>query len=148
MATLEREIFKRSRPERSKGKIDKYLVPSAEKLKRIIKKNVDGHLYKTCQIDPRDQPRLALIIIEFAEDIHCEAGMWQTIENYNLSFFKTPLPFFVAPDSDYDLVAFDVRRIKFLLYVVIPVINQEFLAPNDKNLQSLSLLSGRGGTSS
>jgi hypothetical protein len=36
---------------------------------------------------------LAAMLVEFAADLHCEIGIWRSLERFNTEFFDAPLPF-------------------------------------------------------
>ncbi len=57
----------------------------------------------------------ALIILEFAEDLHKDAKFWSVVEEHNIALFDTPLPFFLKAGERIKSV-FDVNRFKFFLY--------------------------------
>ena len=47
------------------------------------------------QLDNDALDELAVVLVEFAEDIHAGIGLWQALENYQSEFFGTPLPLFL-----------------------------------------------------
>jgi hypothetical protein len=81
---------------------------------------------------------LSKLIVEFAEDLHNDIGLWRAIEEYNTEMFSTPLPLFVKNSYEIKEV-FDKNRIKFFIYNILHVLLPKLiLAPKHQDLDILS----------
>ena len=81
--------FQSDRPEGYTGKADKYLPDVIQDLKRVLIKAQDSLTYKTLHLSKRNLGELARVLVEFAEDIHNDIGIWKALEQYNLKFNKS-----------------------------------------------------------
>ncbi|MDE3066786.1 MAG: DUF3843 family protein [Verrucomicrobiota bacterium] len=83
---------------------------------------------------------MAVLLVEWAEDIHKDLGLWRALEAHQCQCFGTPLPFIVAP-TDAGPEGFDARRIQYLLWNLWPCFNQELmLSPTHQDLKRLALM--------
>jgi len=66
---------------------------------------------------PEDKTgELAQVLVEFAEDVHNNIGIWRSLEQYNLEFFGTPLPLTLPPGEKADSSPMNRYRIQHLLW--------------------------------
>jgi hypothetical protein len=82
---------------------------------------------------------LAEILVEFAEDLHCDNGLWRTYEQYNMEFFGVPLPLTSDLDQPQPPRWLSVDRFQHLLWVLYPqMIPGLVLAPSHVDLVLLA----------
>jgi hypothetical protein len=82
---------------------------------------------------------LAAVLVEFAEDVHDDIGIWNSLERYNTEFFATPLPFVIDPKEDIGQEAINEYRIQHLLWVLYSELNpQLILSPTHCDLKQLA----------
>ncbi len=68
-------------------------------------------------LDKELRYKLALLVLEFGEDLHNDATFWNVVEQHNLTHFNTPLPLFL-PEGECVKTLFDVNRFKFFIYTI------------------------------
>ncbi|MGK0186175.1 MAG: hypothetical protein ACI9R3_001958 [Verrucomicrobiales bacterium] len=115
MGKQERTLLKDFRPRRFSGRGDKYLGDIAGDLRRCLEKVQDEFSSPLRLLDREDLIPLAVVLVEFAEDIHCDLGIWRALETWQCETLGSPLPLFVERGDSEPLVAFDSRRIRYLL---------------------------------
>lgn len=135
--TSQQDTFKFSRPPGSRGRIDRYLVRTANELRRAIVKAQTRHRHSACHLSGEQIDQIAIVMAEFAEDIHCGVGLWSALETYQEEFFGTPLPFLVDPDDAVELEPFDPRRVQFLLWSLLPTFQRDYMvSPRHQDLKT------------
>ena len=116
MSSTARDILPQHRPRGFTGRGDKYLAEVAQALRRLLAKNQQSLVRATCRL-PEDQlTQLAVLLVEFGEDIHNEIGLWRTLESFNQETFGHPLPLTAREARPDALKGFDARRIAHLLW--------------------------------
>lgn len=132
--------FKANRTPGYTGKGDKALPKIHRELKYMLKK-----LQKPLDRDDplklpvASQDQLAGLLVELAEDLHHEIGIWRSYEHYNLEFFDTPLPFHVQPGEEVEPEELFLRRIQHFLWGVLPVFDPDLvLSPTYSELEVFS----------
>jgi hypothetical protein len=82
---------------------------------------------------------LATVLVEFAEDINNDIGIWNSLERYNVEFFGTPLPFILRPNEDMGQDGVNQYRSQHLLWVLYSELNpQLILSPTHRDLKQLA----------
>ena len=82
---------------------------------------------------------LASVLVEFAEDVHNNIGIWNSLERYNAEFFDTPLPFVLQLKGGMGQEAINEHRIQHLLWVLYSELNQQLiLSPTHRDLKQLA----------
>ncbi len=92
--------FPSDRPPGHNGKIEHYLTLTTKDLERAIIRAYGSLAYKTLCLSDSKLEELASVLVEFAEDIHNDIGIWKSLELYNMEFFDTPLPFVLQPNEE------------------------------------------------
>ena len=144
VSRIERKFLKDNRPSRSQGRTDKYLEGVASDLRRVIRREQKDYKFHTCQLGNQDaEIGLAIALTEFAEDVHCDLGLWRGLETCNEQIFGTPLPFFVEEGDAVAVTAFDPRRVQFLLWKLLPIYKEDehselILGPHHQDLRQLA----------
>ena len=130
--------FKKNRPKGFNYKEDEFLVSLINETEKLIAETQNLYFYDTIKLDKKQRQILSTLIIEFAEDLHCDIGLWNSVEYYNKQWFNTPLPLFVNSGIEIKQV-FDVNRIKCFIHTLLFEFEPDLiLAPNHKDLGLLA----------
>jgi hypothetical protein len=116
------------RPPGFSGKGDKQLEKIHGQLLNLFKKihkNLDRD-------DPLSLPRqaqdqVAGVLVEFAEDLHNDIGIWRSYEQYNCEWFGTPLPLMLRPGEEVTEQELFQRRIQHFLWNLYPLFDPDEL---------------------
>ena len=92
--------FKNNRPKGFNNKEDKFLISLINEIEKLITETQILYSHDTIKLDKKQRQILSTLIIEFAEDLHCEIGLWNSVEYYNKHLFNTPLPLFVNSENE------------------------------------------------
>jgi len=109
--------FRMARPKASPGKGDKYLPKIIQDLANLQRKTQKDFHYDTLRLSADKIRDLSQTLVEFAEDVHNDIGIWDSLEQYNLEFFGTKLP--LSPGSAEKAVGqapINKHRIQYLLW--------------------------------
>src|SRR4030095_10961639 len=110
--------FRTQRPQRGFGRSERSLAKLAEDLTRFLTKTQRSLTYDTLHLSSRQRETLAFLLVEFAEDLSHDIGIWRSLEAYNRDFFGTPLPCVLQPDEAMDADPVNPDRIQFLLWTL------------------------------
>jgi hypothetical protein len=89
-------------------------------------------------LDEEDLTMLSLSLVEMAEDLHCNIGLWHALETYQMELFCTPLPLIWRTGDD-PLELFDTLRFQFYLYTIWGILKPDIiLLPTNPDLISLA----------
>ena len=133
-----------NRPKGYKDKSEKYLSKAGDKLAGVIRKVQKEHHFETLKLSNKAANELAAILIEFAEDLHNDIGIWKSVESYNFRFFGTKLPFMPAPDSDpddYDKPTKKINKyqVQYFLWGIFPEFKRDLIfSPRHSELEILA----------
>jgi hypothetical protein len=130
--------FEQFRPKDFVGSGDKHLYPLITSLSKRISLLEKNYFFSTLKLDKNQNFIMSNLLIEFAEDLHNDIGLWKSIEYYNQSMFNTPLPLFV--NENYQIEnTFDINRIKFFIHTIFYEFDDELvLSPEHKDLHTLA----------
>ncbi|MDD5039234.1 MAG: DUF3843 family protein [Dehalococcoidales bacterium] len=118
-----------------------YLARIAKDLEHIIIRAQGSLAYRTLCLSNSKIEESANVLVEFAEDIHNDIGIWKSLERYNIEFFGTPLPFILQPNEDTGQEAINEQRIQHLLWVLYSELNPELLiSPTHRDLKKLATI--------
>jgi hypothetical protein len=132
--------FRTYRPQRGFGRSERSLAKIAEELTRFLTKAQRSLTYDTLHLSSRQRETLAHIVVEFAEDLSHDIGIWRSLEAYNRDFFGTPLPCVLQPDEAMDADPLNPKRIQCLLWTLYAELEPGLiLAPNHQDLERLAL---------
>lgn len=127
--------FRLNRPKGCTGKGDKYLPKIIKNLANLLRKTQKEFKYETLRLPGGKIAELAEILIEFAEDVHNDIGIWRSLEEYNYEFFETKLPMTRQSDDDMGPNSMNKYRIQHLLWVQYQLIDpQLILSPAHQDL--------------
>jgi hypothetical protein len=132
--------FRTHRPQRGFGRSERSLAKLAEDLTRFLTKAQRSLTYDTLHLSSRQRETLASLLVEFAEDLSHDIGIWRSLEQYNRDFFGTPLPCVLQPDETMDADPLNPERMQFLLWTLYAELEPGLiLAPNHQDLERLAL---------
>jgi Protein of unknown function (DUF3843) len=132
--------FRAHRPHRHVGRSERSLVKIAQELVRFLTKVQRSLTFDTLHLSNRTRETCAHILVEFAEDLHQDIGIWSSLERYNLEFFGTKLPCILQPDTAMDAAPINPARVQFLLWTLYSQLAPDLiLAPNHQDLERLAL---------
>ena len=83
-----------NRPPGHYGKREHYLTSVAKDLERVITRAYGSLANNIPRLSKWQARRNSQVLVEFAEDIHNDIGIWNSLEHYNVQFFGTPLPIY------------------------------------------------------
>jgi Protein of unknown function (DUF3843) len=134
--------FKANRPPAVPGRLDQHLPGIAWELREMLAETQETFIYPACQLGAAALDELAIALVEFAEDIHADAGLWRALESYQSELFGTPLPLFLK--SGEPLAGrFDPPRVLYFLYILWRQFQPEYLlAPDHSDLAELAGTAG------
>src|SRR2546427_5653660 len=104
--------FRAHRPQRGFGRSERSLAKIAEDLTRFLTKAQRSLTYDTLHLSGRQRETLASLLVEFAEDLSQDIGIWRSLEVYNRDFFGTPLPCVLQPDDERDAEPINPSRVQ------------------------------------
>lgn len=131
--------FQLDRPEGYKGEADHYLPDAIRDLKYVLIKMQDSFSYKALHLSKRNLGELVSVLVEFAEDVHNDIGIWEAVEAYYLKYFGIRLPFIPQSNETAEPKELNKLRICHLLWVLYPEIKpQLILSPTYKGLLQLA----------
>lgn len=84
--------FTEYRPEKQLKKEEENLPLLTDELEKFIKGTYPLFRHDSLKLNDGQIRRLAHLLIEFAEDLYLNIGMWKSYENHNINIFGTPLP--------------------------------------------------------
>jgi hypothetical protein len=127
------------RPRGFQGRGDKYLGELAQGLRRVAWKTQQGFTYPTCRLTEVAWGEIAMLLVEWAEDIHNDIGLWHVVEAHQRQRFGTALPLIAGTAQKDELRGFDPRRIQYLLWSLWPCFKPELtLSPAHADLTRLA----------
>jgi hypothetical protein len=132
--------FRTHRPQRGFGRSERSLAKLAEDLTRFLTKTQRSLTYDTLHLSGRQRETLASILVEFAEDLSYDIGIWRSLEQYNRDFFGTPLPCMLPPEETMDAAPLNPERLQFFLWTLYAELEPGLiLAPTHQDLARLAL---------
>ena len=131
--------FRLNRPKGNPEKGDKYLTKVIQDLSSLYRKTQKSFKYDTLLLSGGKIRDLAQVLVEFAEDVHNDIGIWKSLEQYNFELFGTKLPLTLQLGEEMGSELMNKNRIKHLLWVQYHLIEPEFiLSPNHQDLNLLA----------
>jgi hypothetical protein len=115
-------------------------VKIAQQLTQFLTKAQRSLTFDTLHLSSQKRGILAHILVEFAEDLYQDIGIWKSLERYNFDFFGTPLPCILQPDEAMDEELVNPERIQFLLWTLYAELEPDrILAPTHQDLERLAV---------
>lgn len=132
--------FRAHRPNRHLGRSERSLMRITKDLTSFLTKAQRSLMFDTLHLSSRKWGTLAHILVEFAEDLLQDIGIWSGLEAYNLDFFGTRLPCVLQPDEKMDSEPVNPERVQFLLWTLYAELEPDLiLAPNHQDLERLAI---------
>src|SRR2546422_719695 len=78
MSSAAKQTFLSARLPGFTGRGDKYLGGLAQDLRRVLWKTQSNFTYASCRLPDGAWSELAVLLVEWAEDIHNDLGLWRT----------------------------------------------------------------------
>src|SRR6266487_6814015 len=126
--------FRTHRHQRGFGRSERSLAKLAEDLTRFLTKAQRSLTYETLHLSSRQRETLAHLVVEFAEDLSHDIGIWRSLEAYNRDFFGTPLPCVLPPEETMDAAPITPERMQILLSILYSVLEPGLiLTPNHQD---------------
>ena len=125
MSGAAKDIFQSARLPGFTGRGDKYLGDIAQELRRVLLKTQNTFVLPSCRLPDTAWSDVAVLLVEWAEDVHNDIGLRRAVETHQRQCFGTPLPLIVTASPEVELHGFDLRRIQFFLWSLWPCFNPE-----------------------
>ncbi len=119
------------RPKGYEGSVEPHLPKVQNALAKALTQAQKGLTHDTLRLDRPSLKALAAMLTEFAEDLHCEIGIWRSLERANTEFFGTPLPFQIEPRTAFPQAAISTTRLLHFLWVIYPQFIPDLLLSPD-----------------
>jgi hypothetical protein len=144
MSSITKQVFHSVRLPGFTGRGDKYLGDIAQELGRVLRKTQSRFAFPSCRLPEAAWGEVAVLLTEWAEDIHNDIGLWRTVEAHQRQCFGTPLPLLEGPAQENDLRSFDPRRLQFLLWTLWPCLKPEvMISPAHEDVKRLAEAASR-----
>jgi len=95
MGNAAENILSASRPPGATGRGDKYLGEIAQELRRVLWKTQKGFISASCRLPDVAWSDISALLVEWAEDVHNDIGLWRTVETHQRQCLGTSLPLIV-----------------------------------------------------
>lgn len=134
--------FQAHRPPGYVGLGDPSLPRLIDELEQVLVEAQAELVHDTLTLPDQELARLAHVLVEFAEDLYNDIGIWASLEGYNRDFFATPLPLILPADQPPDQTPSLEDRLRHLLWVLYAEIEPDLtLAPGHQDLRYLATIS-------
>ena len=91
--------FHAHRPNQHLGRRERTLMRIATDLTSFLLKAQRSLTFETLHLSKPQREAVAHILVEFAEDLYQDIGIWRSLEQYNLDFFGTKLPCILSAEG-------------------------------------------------
>ncbi len=133
--------FYAHRPHQHLNRIERPLMRMVTELTSFLLKAQRSLTFATLHLSKQQREALAHILVEFAEDLYHDIGIWRSLEQYNLEFFGTKLPCIHPADGALDAQPVTPARVQYLLWTLYGEFDPEFiLAPQHQDLLRLAAM--------
>lgn len=126
------------RPRGFEGRGDQHLPKVAKELRQALSRIQNDLAFDTLRLPSKALTELAGILVDFAEDIHNDIGIWAAYERYNVEFFGTALPLTISTSSE-GVTGLHPDRLRHLLWILYPTfIDGLILSPTHQDLEEMA----------
>jgi hypothetical protein len=123
------------RPKGFEGEGDRHLPGIIDEVTQLLVRAQDELKQDDLLMVPEILKALATVLVEFAEDLHNEIGLWHSLEAYQQEFFGTPLPLVLQPGEPVTEQERMQARVRYLMWVICPEMYPDLtLPPNHPDL--------------
>ena len=131
--------FETHRPPRCSGRGDRYLPEAIRDVERFLVSAQRSLKYDTLRLQKTKLEELAHVLVEFAEDIRNEVGLWRSIEEHNIELFGTPLPLVQGLNEGEKQKGVSQPRIRHFLWVLYcELLPELIISPSHQDLCMLT----------
>ena len=126
------------RPEGYRGRADSRLPRIVRQLRQTLAEAQRGFSHDTLRLDAHSLDELAAILVDFAEDLHGGAGIWDAYEHYNTEFFGTSLPL-TPKEGSGSGTGLCPDRFRHFLWVLYPLLLEGLtLSPTHRDVEHVA----------
>lgn len=137
-----RDLVESSRPPGTSKGETKVFFQIAMRFRDRLVRFFDGIESDLFFLEYGGMDELAVALTELAEDLHCDTGLWRSLEAYHREFFGVSLPLLDKP-GDPEPEEFDIRRFQFFLFSVWRHFQPEqIISPNYIGFRKIAQLAG------
>ena len=127
------------RPKGISGRGDSHLPRIVQDLRRKLAQVQRDFAYDTLRIDDDELGELAGVLVDFAEDLHNDIGLWAAYERYNVDIFGAPLPLTSPNGGDTGVRGVHPDGFRHLLWILYPAFIEGLaLSPTHKDLSAVA----------
>ena len=117
------------------GEADRRLPGIVKELRRVLSRTRRTFAFRNLLLGPPALEELSGVLAEFAVDVHCGIGIWESYETYNRQWFGTPLPMSLREAEGKEPTGIHPARLRHLLWVLYPELKEGLvLAPFHQDL--------------
>jgi len=132
--------FYAHRPNQHLNRSERPLMRIATELTSFLLKAQRSLTFETLYLSKQKREALAHILVEFAEDLCYDIGIWRSLEQHSLEFFGTKLPCIHPADGSLDAQPVTPAWVQYLLWTLYSELEPELiLAPQHQDLLRLSV---------
>lgn len=129
----------RHRPEGYRDQNDQKLEGIFQGLKNFFQDSQRLLKYPALRLPPQTIRVICAALTEFAEDIHCDIGIWKSYEQYNQDFFQNALPLTLCSEYMDGKNLINRSRTHHFIWMMYSLINPDLvLSPEHKDLFALA----------
>jgi Protein of unknown function (DUF3843) len=121
------------RPQGYEGSLEPRLPKVYRAMSKALAEAQKGLSFDTLRLDRPSIKDLTAVLVDFAEDLHCEIGIWRSVEQFNTKFFGTRLPFALEPGTSVAGDAISTARVQHFLWVLYPQLIPDLIITPDHN---------------
>ena len=126
------------RPDGYKERGDSRLAQLVRNTLRVLSSTQQDFAYDSLRLGRDALGDLAGILVDFAEDLHNDTGIWETYERYNIKFFETALPL-TAGEGGGHQTGLHPDRFHHFLWVLYPaLIDGLMLSPGHEDVKRMA----------
>lgn len=123
------------RPYQQLDRSERPLARIATDLTSFLLKAQRSLTFETLHLSKPQREAVAHILVEFAEDLSHDIGIWRSLEQYNVEFFGTPLPGILPADTPLPAQRVTPSRVQYVLWTLYGELEpQLILAPQHQDL--------------
>ena len=127
------------RPEGYQGQGDSHLANITHDLGRKLAQVQRDFANDSLRLDEDELGELAGVLVDFAEDLHNDIGIWAAYERYNIDFFGTTLPLNSLTSGESTVTGIHTDRCRHLLWILYPaLIDGLILSPIHEDLRRVA----------
>jgi hypothetical protein len=107
-------------PEGYEGSVESRLPNFQNAIAKSLSLALKGLSDDTLKLNKPTLNSLAAMLVEFAADLHCETGIWRSLERFNTKFFGAAFPFQFEQSPVFPADVISPARLQAFLWVVYP----------------------------